>query len=302
MKYLLKRLRYACGLFLLLCGAAALHAQQQSLMLQWRPVGGAYGYILEVRDSSGKVETLRVKSNRAELKLGAGMYSIRLAGLNKFRRPGAWSDWRDFTVAPVSAGSTENSSTALNLDRMPTKGTTPPPAEKKTSPHPPAGKSLLSPVNFLPGVPQLRSERPLTGSLLGGALLAAGSFAYSRNAFAATLAQDQANQPTLWIAALWNTTSDQILLPGLLVRQRLYDNQASYETARQQTRLGLGLMALIYAAHWLDLYYVAPQTGSAFAPKRPVLVDVALEREPIALSRSSAADGVRFTVSVGARF
>lgn len=68
--------------------------------VQWRPVRGASGYILEVQeqDKSTPLQSFEVKNPFSEVHLLPGSYKIRVAGLNKFGQPGAYSRWYDLKL------------------------------------------------------------------------------------------------------------------------------------------------------------------------------------------------------------
>lgn len=66
---------------------------------QWPPVSGAIGYLIEIRDSSGKqVFAERTPRNQFTAQLSAGNYEHRIAALNKFHKAGPFSAWVPLVV------------------------------------------------------------------------------------------------------------------------------------------------------------------------------------------------------------
>lgn len=98
MMHILRRLALAALLTGLL--PAALAAQQKDLpFVEWRPVQGAAGYLVQVRDAQGKVLVeQRVVTNRLDLDLPPGKYQQRIAVINKFQKPAAYSDWTNLEL------------------------------------------------------------------------------------------------------------------------------------------------------------------------------------------------------------
>ena len=69
------------------------------LRTSWPATPDANGYVVEIRDATGRVLlTERTKENSVSFRLSPGAYQYRVAVLNKFRRPGTWSDWAALVV------------------------------------------------------------------------------------------------------------------------------------------------------------------------------------------------------------
>ncbi len=76
-----------------------------SITIEWQTVRGSRGYVVEYRRSaSARISRKRVKANRVRLNLSPATYQVRVAGLNKFGKPGVWSDWLRVSVASSSKG------------------------------------------------------------------------------------------------------------------------------------------------------------------------------------------------------
>jgi hypothetical protein len=81
--------------------AASLPAQpaKETPFLEWKPVVGAGGYVVQVRDAAGKIVVdKRVQQNRVDVDLPAGKYQQRVAVLNKFQKPAGYSEWLDLDI------------------------------------------------------------------------------------------------------------------------------------------------------------------------------------------------------------
>ena len=63
------------------------------MTLEWEPVALAKGYVVQIRTSDNDIKEVRVSENRMEQSLNPGEYQVRLAALNKFGKPGAFTDW-----------------------------------------------------------------------------------------------------------------------------------------------------------------------------------------------------------------
>ncbi|MBL8019517.1 MAG: IPT/TIG domain-containing protein [Leptospirales bacterium] len=96
---------------LLLC--TGLFAQQANPFMEWKPIQGAGGYIVQVRDAAGKVVLeKKVQENRVELELVPGRYEQRVAALNKFQKPMPFSDWKELSIRVQSPPDVKDLSTS----------------------------------------------------------------------------------------------------------------------------------------------------------------------------------------------
>ncbi len=84
---------------LILAAAVSTAAPAARPVIQWEAVPDATGYLVEVKDASGKiVYSDRTRVPRAAVNLKYGNYRARVAPLNKFGRPSSWSSWFNFNV------------------------------------------------------------------------------------------------------------------------------------------------------------------------------------------------------------
>lgn len=96
-----------CALVLAACfarGELAARPDDSQLNLSWKNVPGARGYIVQIRDVGGKkVLDRKTQASEIEFRLPPGDYTVRMAAVNKFNKPSAWSEWQDIRIRlPVS--------------------------------------------------------------------------------------------------------------------------------------------------------------------------------------------------------
>ncbi|TGL71899.1 LIC11435 family protein [Leptospira kmetyi] len=90
---------------LLLIFSLSVFAEEENQYLEWKPVPEAGSYMVEIKDSSGRITREKTKSTRFEVNLPPGIYEHRIGVLNKFGRVSVFSEWISFEVilsrAPV---------------------------------------------------------------------------------------------------------------------------------------------------------------------------------------------------------
>lgn len=94
----------------LILSAGALLGQpaKETPFLEWRPVAGAGGYLVQVRDAAGKIVVdQRVQQSRIDVNLPPGKYQQRVAVLNKFQKPGGYSDWLELDIRVATPAKVE---------------------------------------------------------------------------------------------------------------------------------------------------------------------------------------------------
>ncbi len=93
---------YAAGLAVtltLLAGPLTAQDDPRAVRLSWRPVVGASGYIIQIRDGrENMVEDQRTAGTAVVVRLNPGKYEQRLAALNRLGSPGPFTAWRSLTV------------------------------------------------------------------------------------------------------------------------------------------------------------------------------------------------------------
>ena len=92
---------FFCGLIYLSL-SVSISAEERKIFnyyIEWQNVTGAKGYLIQVKDKATDTQTEeRLDHNSAELKLAAGLYEFRIASINKFGKPSAWTKWEEFLV------------------------------------------------------------------------------------------------------------------------------------------------------------------------------------------------------------
>ncbi len=99
---------YPCLLFILLFGLQFWNLSAEEIRegqeIQWAPIQGANGYIIEVQNQSGLlIERKSTNVPTLHLKLSPGKYSFRILALNKFRKVGKAYPWKELIVKPVES-------------------------------------------------------------------------------------------------------------------------------------------------------------------------------------------------------
>ncbi|MCB1307093.1 MAG: hypothetical protein KDK30_02880 [Leptospiraceae bacterium] len=88
--------------------------------IEWQPVAGANGYLVQIKNETlaERNREEEVAINRIEIELPPGVYRLRVAALNKFGQPAAWSDWWSFTLQPSGDAPSDSSLWARANPRM----------------------------------------------------------------------------------------------------------------------------------------------------------------------------------------
>jgi hypothetical protein len=105
-KAVLPRFLVACQLFLLGGLLAAQSLAPQPFPFGWKPVEGAGGYLVEVKDSQGNLtssQQLKPSETSLSLQLLPGTYQIRLTTLNRFLKPESSTAWLPIHVEAPTA-------------------------------------------------------------------------------------------------------------------------------------------------------------------------------------------------------
>ncbi|MCB1191233.1 MAG: hypothetical protein H7A23_03265 [Leptospiraceae bacterium] len=67
--------------------------------IEWKPIKGAYGYVIQIRDTHKKVLlNKKVDKHFFPAQLPKGKYEIRVAPLNVFKKPAVWSRWSSLEI------------------------------------------------------------------------------------------------------------------------------------------------------------------------------------------------------------
>ncbi len=84
--------------FLLLCTNIQLFGTEQGY-IEWKPIKGAFGYKLEIRDENKKLIIEEVVNNtRYLIRTPTGKYDFRISPMNVFEKTTVWSYWNPLNV------------------------------------------------------------------------------------------------------------------------------------------------------------------------------------------------------------
>lgn len=255
----------------ILCSLQARPADVETILLRWSPVRGSHGYIVEYRHRlTGKVAKKRIRANEVELQLEAGSYAIRVAGLNKFGKPGLWSEWRTIDIeirAPEKTETVEGEkkkteAIVVQLEKAEVEAETEKKEEKKKED---AGKPIVfpNPSPLVPGLTQLRRGDRIRGgvfmALFVGALYSANR--YDREAD--SLAANKAYDPTLLSGMIANQPSESNIV-GLALWLNRQQAKKDYDQFIDNRQTMVRAAVIIYVLHWVDLVFFSPAESVLF--------------------------------------
>lgn len=93
--------RFICNFFLLfLFFGTSLFGEDGSKRIAWKPIPDANGYQIQIKDKFGKLivdKKIDTPYHSIE-ELPSGVYLVRTAPLNLFKKPAVWSVWKDFEI------------------------------------------------------------------------------------------------------------------------------------------------------------------------------------------------------------
>jgi hypothetical protein len=206
--------------------------QTVEVNLDWEDVPGNYGYVLQIQSLEGEpVKEIQIQVSAVTVQLSPGDYQVRLAALNKFRRPSIWTPWKEFNI------SGEEKTQSIQAE------------EKPETPGP------LDYENFIPGMKRI--QRGLsTGSMydyaIGGGWIAGtvGSLLYfqSERAAGTSIARDSLNDPEFLGMALYGADFNAMLFASI----RRGDERTAYRRHQSNQKMALGLFSILYVAQYVD--------------------------------------------------
>lgn len=94
--YLSKFVFYIFGLFVV----SSLLAEEGTKLIAWKPISDASGYQIQIKDKLGKIildKKIETPYQSIE-ELPSGMYMVRTAPLNLFKKPVVWSTWKELEI------------------------------------------------------------------------------------------------------------------------------------------------------------------------------------------------------------
>lgn len=185
------------------------------------------------------------------IKLSSGNYSVRVAGLNKFGKPGPWSSWKKMKI------------TAKTKEITPEKEIIEPDkkeAEQKKSK--PTKKSAPFFINswtfFFPGAPQFMRGDEIRGFAYWGIYAGLGGALNSERLQGNTLALDPFNDPVFLTTILM--FRNQPLIVGFLFNHMRNSAEEQYNRHQANQRALGGAALMLYAIHILDATLLGPKS------------------------------------------
>lgn len=219
---------------------STLCAEEVPFSLEWDVVTGSRGYVVQIRKDAGAPVDYRVQENRLKAALPEGAYQARVAGLNKFGKPGEFSDWAALRLEKRAQVSINLSRPAEPAKTESKKEQTPQPSQTQA-----AGESIWP--AFIPGLRQIQRGQ-IRGYVIAGSLLFLGAHAYHQKILGDRLADSPWNKPSTLFPVVAVTPAP--LAGGLYVRRQ--DQQEKYWRHQNNQRWLFGTMALIYGLQTAD--------------------------------------------------
>lgn len=242
---------------LFLLWTSVLSAEEVPFSLEWDAVAGSRGYVVQIRKDAGAPADFRVQENRLKAALPEGIYQARVAGLNKFGKPGEFSDWAALRLERKSQVSINLSRPADSAAEKKSEQKSEEKPEQKAQnteqnperpPLPQAsgtGESILP--AFVPGLRQIQRGQ-VRGYAIVGSLLFLGAHAYHQKILGDRIADSPFNRPITLFPVV--AVSPAPLAGALYVRRQ--DQQQKYLRHQNNQRWLFGGMALIYGLQTVD--------------------------------------------------
>ena len=224
--------------------------------IEWRPVAGSQGYLLQLRDQTARVIIERkLETSRTTVELPPGRYSLRVASLNKFGKPASWSAWAQINVqrpAPVDSPAAANTPDTVAAAV----------ASEADARQPSANTAGLRGRDYaralIPGLSQYQRGQTWRGigwmAAFGG--LAAAGYNFWSTGNLLSYAAESAT-PLL----LLSSVGGQNAASFVLLQQRA-EQRAAYDAAQANQRT-VGIIAgLLYLAQIADALWFAPEPAA----------------------------------------
>ncbi len=216
--------------------------------VEWHPVRGSSGYLIQVRGGDGTLLVEReVSDPRAELLLNEGEYQLRVASLNKFGEPASWSGWTKLSM------SSTREQPRPKLRPAPRAGPPPEITEAPTETEKVAEEGWGWQI-FVPGLTQFQRGQWGRGGAYVAAFTGLAAAGYGAYQSGNGIASAAASRNVLYFPAAF---SGQPLFALYLVQEDAA-GRATYAGARAQQRT-VGLLALgLYLFQIFDAVYPGP--------------------------------------------
>lgn len=235
----------AAGLWLLSAGTLT---AEEALSLEWDVVPESRGYVVQLRRiGESDAKDFRVNENRLRTNLPTGEYDARVAGLNKFGKPGQFSEWVRIKL------DRQTNQAPLNLSK--------PAAIQPASDRPLPSSGLLWHA-FVPGLRQIERGQ-WRGAVFAGSLLFLGAAAYKERELGSRLADSYWNNPVFLLPVMASTSGP--VVGGLYLRRA--EEKRRYETHQRNQRYLIGAAALLYGIQTADaLLWTSETTAVRLVP------------------------------------
>ncbi|MDX1959039.1 MAG: hypothetical protein SFU98_10730 [Leptospiraceae bacterium] len=77
---------------------------ESKIKLEWKIVSGSKGYLVQVKNTeTSEIKDFLSQTNSTEISLPMGSYEIRVSGLNKFKKPDNFSNWKVLNVTNLAS-------------------------------------------------------------------------------------------------------------------------------------------------------------------------------------------------------
>jgi len=228
----------------------------RTFKLKWNKVEGTNGYQIEYKKIKDKTSRkIKTPSNHIILKLPAGKYKLKIAGLNKFGRPGPFSNWKKFTIKNVVKNNQkfthmEKKDEVINLDQQKKE------VKKLTKIFSQKSKRQFSFEwqMFFPGWTHYRRNQAWKSYAYWATFSSLVGFGIYHTIAANTLANNQKNNGDFLIVSLGTSSLAEVLL----AQKQLNTRKTNYkEHINWQYNIGY-ISVAVYALYWLDLFFFTP--------------------------------------------
>ncbi|MCB1142233.1 MAG: hypothetical protein KDK54_08340, partial [Leptospiraceae bacterium] len=92
---------------------------KETEFIEWKPIKGAFGYLLEVRDSRKKtIIKEKVKGTTYSVAKLSGNFEFRVSPLNLFEKPTVWSKWSALNIIVSRPPLLKESSVTIDISEL----------------------------------------------------------------------------------------------------------------------------------------------------------------------------------------
>ena len=283
-------IRFTCLGLIILSLNTSISADEKknfTYYIEWQNVTGAKGYLIQVKDkSTGTEKEEKLNQNNVELKLPAGTYEFRIASINKFGKPSAWTNWEEFLVEK-------------DKPRPNPKGTKQ--AEVKVPEDKPISSTQIKKWKwFVPGLTQYQSNQKLYSGLWILWFSGLAFYANSERVAGNNLAGNNLNDP-IFLSALSLGTPVTLDL-YLWTERKKAESEYNQHQSNQQA---VGVVAILsYALQVWHAKRACTELVECVADKANVTVELNSRPQRFSEARSMQADNpfLSFELKISMRY